>query len=292
MKYVAIIIGVAVLIAGFAFSDYYMTHDEMVHDSRRGDGYRCELLKEHMGVIAQHLKSYYSQNNRYPTNDEGLTVLKDLQEELAKKHSGLPPPMGTYHHPYPERITYYYRINKEEMVPYEDGILSPMLEPFIYENRRGLPENLLVDSPVNRDKNGDYSLKVDDGIYLYSSSSVFYHDRYSEYLSDKTKYTIYAVGFALLALIIGIVLIKARRIIKGILILVSILTGIYIPNMSRGTCYTWTLYPLYERPDMIGLYNSLLEKYRQRGVINDATYQKSKTSIEKINKLIEDRKLY
>ena len=60
----------------------------------------------------------------------------------------------------------------------------------------------------------------------------------------------------------------------------------------HGTCYTGDFFSLYERPDMIGQYSALLEKYHQRGVINDATYQKTKTSIDNLNKLIEARKLY
>jgi len=37
--------------------------------------------------------------------------------------------------------------------------------------------------------------------------------------------------------------------------------------------------------------NFQAEKYHQRGVITDATYQKTKTAMEKVDKLIEDEKI-
>ena len=215
MRYLRNLIAVLILIAGFAFSSYCFNHDEMVHDPRAGDKRRCMILKEQMTTITQHLKSYYTQNNHYPTNDEGLTVLNDLREELAKQQYGLPAPMGIASNP--EYMTHYYRMpHREEMVSFECGILSPLLDPFIYENRRGLAKNLFTDSPLNQDTDGNYSLKVTDGIYLYSSSALFYHNRYLEYRSDKIKYMIYAILSALLTLIIGIGMIKAKWIVKSI----------------------------------------------------------------------------
>jgi hypothetical protein len=52
-----------------------------------------------------------------------------------------------------------------------------------------------------------------------------------------------------------------------------------------------TSFGLHSRPRMIKEYNALLEKYHQRGVINQQTYQKIKTALDDVNKLIEDNKI-
>jgi len=53
----------------------------------------------------------------------------------------------------------------------------------------------------------------------------------------------------------------------------------------------WFIKNTYITRNMIGSRIFRQEKYHQRGVINDATYQKTKTALEKVDKLIEDEKI-
>jgi len=277
--------------------------------SYRGD---FEHINGQLSGISKHLQSYYTQNKRYPDNNEGLMALKDLRERLLKVQNHLPPPIGSLTPTDIKEIQdigFDFIRNKFEMAAFDGGILSSWLEPFIYENRRGLPEDLFTDSPVNQDKGQYYSLKVDDGIYVYSVGAMIKYKSYAELLSEIKMMKILSLAIAIISIILIIVFIrlfiKAKRpakeppkpwvsilrIISGtILALASIFIAL-IPWSVTITCYAMSSFGLHSRPRMIKEYNTLLDKYHQRGVINQQTYQKIKTALDDVNKLIEDNKI-
>lgn len=47
-------------------------------------------------------------------------------------------------------------------------MLSPWLIPYVYENRNGVDPEKFQDSPADSDSGRRYSVRVDDGIYVYS----------------------------------------------------------------------------------------------------------------------------
>lgn len=229
-------------------------------------------VSEHLLTIATHLKAYNAQNDRYPDNNEGLTVLSGLRNEIKVNQ----PKRG-------------------EMYDYNGIILSPWQEPFMYENRRGLPEDKFSDSPVNQDKKQNYSLKVDEGIYVYSLGSMDLYLEYNDFTKKMWRTRIISIGVLIIFIFLFIIskkptaktnTIKAiRTVLSSILFLASVIIGIIPLGVS---CYKMTYFSPYRRPEMIAQYNVLLDKYRQRGVITDATYQKIKQGLADVDKLIKD----
>jgi len=267
--------------------------------------YRGHLrdISEHYQTIAKHLKTYHDKQGRYPDNNEGLTILTDLRKELVDKQTSLPSPMGTYE----DKFNWGYYIPKyAEMVSFDGGILSPWFEPFIYENRNGLDETLFTDSPVNYDKERSYCIEVDKGIYVYSMGAVMYYQKYCLLLKEKQRNEILQVVILIVGPILTLIFIwlfiRAKKVVNkprplwrtlkwvGSVILVLISLGSW-SMVTITTCYVMTSFGLHSRPRMIKEYNALLEKYHQRGVINQQTYQKIKTALDDVNKLIEDNKI-
>jgi len=253
--------------------------------------------------IAKHLKAYRAKNNRYPTNDEGLTVLSELKAQLIEEYEYLPVPMGK--RPKGKGSAYYGSLGG--MCSFEGGILSLWFEPFIYENRNGLPGNLFNDSPVNNDKEGLYSIRVDKGVYVYSVGAISYYQDYVDALAKRTRTRIIVwclpvISFILLIIFIYLFiraknpgnkttkwLVKLLKVVGGILmILISIIIGLRKPEEVTITCYKMaSMFNLERRPEIISQYNNLLDKYNQRGVISQDTYRKIKKALDDVNKTIK-----
>ena len=260
--------------------------------------------------IARHLKAYRAKNNRYPTNDEGLTVLSELKTRLIEEYSYLPVPMGK--RPKGKGSVYYGSLGG--MCSFEGGILSSWFEPFIYENRNGLPENLFSDSPVNNDRWEFYSIRVDDGIYVYSLSAIAYYHDYVNALAKRSRtrlivWCLLAIAFALLNIFIYLFIrlkkpsnsqpaklgFKLIKTIGGIIIILgAVLIGLKKPYTYnyKETAMCYDPVPNFDldlsrRPEIISQYNDLLDKYNQRGVINQVTYQKIKKALDDVNKIIK-----
>ena len=263
-------------------------------------------IQYHFQVIFDQLKAYYEKNKQYPDNNEGLTVLTELRARLIKEQAYLPPPIGSCQ----EDCNGKYGVADEGMVSFDGGILSPWLEPFVYENRRGLEKNIFADSPVNRDKKQYYSIKVDDEIYVYSVGAMMYYHDYARVMAKRNMthiivWSIPVLSFVLLILFIWL-FIKAKRptdklpkwwlkplkVTVGILmLLLSVIIGLKKHEVYEISCYMILSNNFLHRPKMISQYNVLLDKYRQRGVITDATYQKIKQSLGEVDKLIQDGKI-
>jgi hypothetical protein len=258
-------------------------------------------IKKHLQTISAHLQKYNLQNGRYPDNNEGLTVLEDLKKELIGKQKRLLPPMGS-----DDSGAEYYHRDVGEMASFEGGILSPWFEPFMYENRRNLPANMFVDSPANQDEEQNYSIKVDESIYVYSMKAALYSQEYSLLMKEveraRLSQKIIKIAMIILIIIFVYLFIRAKRSVakqvwwvktlkicgSGLVFLTSLIIG---GIETRVTCYIMDIFDLGRHPEMISQYTALLDKYRQRGVITDATYQKIKQSLGEVDKLIEDGKI-
>ncbi|HLD36619.1 MAG TPA: type II secretion system protein GspG [Planctomycetota bacterium] len=236
-------------------------------------------MQKHLATISQGLKSYYAKNNRYPDNNEGLTVLDNI-----RKNPELPD-------------EYEYERRGRDIKVFEAGILSPWLTPFVYENRRGFPPELFQGSPATDDSGQHYSVRVDEGIYVYSLGTRM---TYVEYKWLLVKMWAVRIGILLILVMFIMLFRKAKKPDKQVLIkrilktfggVILILISLLVGPAAMVTCYLMSSFSLHRRPEMIKKYNALLEEYHQRGVINDATYQKTKTALEKVDKLIEDEKI-
>lgn len=253
-------------------------------------------MREHLQTITQELKVYLSRNGKYPDNNEGLAALTEFRAKLAGDRYDLPEPMGKLPKEYNERRSGSSR----EMVAYGAGILSPWFEPFIYENRTGLDEKLFADSPATLDTGRNYSVKVDEGIYIYSAGTMLFYQKYKWLMIE--MWSVQIIFFSLLILFI-VLFAKSKgpdnkslskTPIKGAKAAVKAAGGILLILLSLGvsqinvvTCYVMGSFGLYRRPEMIAEYNKLLEKYYQKGVINQATYDKVKKAMEEVDKVVE-----
>jgi hypothetical protein len=153
---------------------------------------------------------------------------------------------------------------------------------------------------------------VDEGIYVYSTGVMLYYQDYARVMAErKTAHTIVwsipILSFILLV-IFSYLFIRSKRLtdeapkqwlkyiktVIGILLLVfSVIIGMKKHYAYEVSCYMIisNYFNFLRRPEMISQYNTLLDKYRQRGVINDQTYQKIKQSLGEVDKLIEQGKI-
>lgn len=166
---------------------------------------------------------------------------------------------------------------------YDGGVLSPWLIPYIYENRNGFDEVVFADSPVNRDKRGEYSVCIDEGIYVYSVGGEFYaRDREGKLVTAYLP-QIVGLGLVLCALVclVRMVWLYWKSILLGIIALIGgIGSGVVVGGMNHVTCYI--MMPLFSKrdPEMVVQQKELLSKYHGDGVLSDETYEKSLYALE------------
>jgi len=161
------------------------------------------------------------------------------------------------------------------------GVLSPWLLPYVYENRRGLPESAFADSPVNRDPQRRYSVEVDDGIYLSSVGAELYAAEVDELWWADVRLRI--LGWVLIALAaLPVVLLYRSRLAMasaGAALALSATGGAGLGAMSHITCYIMS--ELFSRrdPRMVSRRIALLDRYHAAGILNDASYEKALSAV-------------
>jgi hypothetical protein len=252
-----------------------------------------KTMREHLETISQQLKVYHSRNGKYPDNNEGLAALTEFRTKLSENRYDLPEPMGKLPKEYNEKI----RSGSRDMAAYGEGILSPWLEPFIYENRTGLDAKLFADSPATLDTGRNYSAKVDEGVYIYSAGTMLFYREYKWLLIEMWSVRII---FCLLLILFIVLFARTKpkttgkppvwqQVIKGVGGTILILASLFVSQATMVTCYIMNSFGLYRRPEMMAEYNKLLEKYYQKGVINQATYDKVKKAMDEVNKVVEKK---
>ena len=162
-------------------------------------------------------------------------------------------------------------------------VLTPWLTPFGYENRNGHPTRAFDDSPVNRDAKGQYSARVDDGVYVYCFGGAYLTQEPTNRWWRRNWGLLLGGAFlsASIALLTIVVVLMPRRIIVvgmvGAILVLSAMLGYSAgpPNPYRGTYCP--VYDLFSRryPQMVAQQRELLDKYRAAGVISDATHSKA-----------------
>lgn len=225
----------------------------------------------HLQAIAQHLRKYQEKTEHYPTNDQGLLAVESLVRDCSKE------PL----HAYSSKI-YYLRASK-------NGIITVWGEPFIYENRRGLPSSAFADSKATGDKGQSYSVMVDSGIYVWSLAAEQKHQEYLVWTRNLKLMRIAVVAVSLMILLVYINLTwraKGRRFWRtsGIvtaetLLSVFVFGFLVFPTFVRS-CYQIAVTRL-RTPELTKDYITLITKYHDRGVIGDKAYEKIIKTIEK-----------
>ena len=152
------------------------------------------------------------------------------------------------------------------------GILSPSLVPYGYENRRGRPESDFAGSPIPTDTAGRYSLRVDDGVYLYSADGeLIARELDAQRAGARTTRWVGAGLLALAAVLIVLALRQRRFVATAVAAGAAVALGLAARQVLVA-CYkpsvAFTGHPLAAARQ-----RELAEQYHRAGVFTDATYR-------------------
>ena len=273
-----------------------------------------KVVQDQLAELSDRLRSYKARHGRYPTNDEHLGVLDDFQlrfplpvrpvADERRNPSGIRW-MGDWF--CQDRLALLLRqtvgrplarqeeaeslglkadvpgieiaIGKRDTIlVFRDGLAcSPWGIPYMYENRTGLAASAFADSPATH-PDGRYSLKVDDGIYLWCISAKGLAGELA--VLDARKSIRQVAGWVMIALFVAGLLWLTFRIYSGLgcagwlAMLISLPVGAAVSGIGP-MCYS--MIPFFSRrdPATIAAQQQLLAKYRDAGVITDATYQRA-----------------
>lgn len=242
-------------------------------------------IREQLDILKVQLHKHKEKYGNYPSNDEGLLALDEIKPIYAEELRMLR---------YSKNCTYLIplRPNYHEMIVSEAGVMSPWRVPFVYENRRGLDESLFEDSLANEDIERNYSVQIDDDVYIYSVGGMIFYHEYKSLIFQMFLGRFAAPFLALIFLILYIRETRKQKTEKKIshffrhFIFVLANLGIWTVFFSQAiiSCYIVDSLRLHRRADFIKTYNALLEKYRERGVIKGETYDKIKTAVDRDSK--------
>jgi hypothetical protein len=174
------------------------------------DGYRSEIerfdiafkaMRNDRKEMKERLLEFKTKNNRYPTNDEGLSVVARSEGELTTVPGFL-----------------NYREDPLHSRQYEGRIVDIVEAPYIYENRIGLSQSAFEQSPVKNDPKEYYSTTIDDNVYIYSVGALALYESYlyrtksSPMISFYVKIAIFCFIETLLLFLFAFFSIKARSV--------------------------------------------------------------------------------
>lgn len=167
----------------------------------------------------------------------------------------------------------------------QGGALTPWLVPYLYENRVGLPASAFGDSPCNRDSRRRFSVRVDDGVFVYTTGGQLFASEY-----DASWWEYYGPRMAGAAMLLAAAFCVALlwrawrwRAVYGIIAIVA--------SAFAGVMATYTFPPTRQRmsahfawrdPQMVVRQLELLEKYRDRGVISEEAFRKAAAYLDNL----------
>lgn len=264
MRYLFLILALIVFWIGFG----YLSDWERKEIGIRRTKARLDITRHQLNHISKHLRDHYEETGRYPSNYQGLQAVDGLAEFWQGQ----------------VRLYDYRRFSTTQNVE----ISSLWGEPFIYENHRGIDAGAFADSGAMIDFKRAYSIKVDEGIYVWSVAA---QQNHHEYLAGLRVVLAWAGLLVLLCVVLfGFYVVwtirsvgsgytgwrRARRILwslcgGGAISLLVCLVA--FPLASGGTCYAWSL-TRRRTPELTRDYLSVMEKYHERGVISDNAYRK------------------
>lgn len=230
--------------------------------------HRLEITRKQMDAMAGYLRDYSKEHGHYPSNDEGLPAVQNLVQACR-----------AHEHDY-ESDLFLCRLGSS-------GILSRWGDPFIYENRKGIDDAKFEDSGATLDRHREYSVRVDDGVYIWSLGA---RRAYGEFCYWRPR--MYGAIGMVAAIVLGLVALFARssvishcrktgireRWCDGIMpalggLLLSLVLPFFASPMFMATCYVMSA--VSNRDEKLTReYKAVLAKYHQRGVISDSAHSK------------------
>ena len=268
--------GVVIILAlGFQGSSLALPEDD-----DRSLGWRrwhLQAVKLQLVELADRLRSYKARHGRYPTNEEHMSVLDDFDIRFAAPEDPYGRPTrstGGLGMPWHNmgRATRMLRstardslVDQQEMaimlgltsdIPgteivvgkreavlmFRDGLVcSPWGIPYVYENGADQPSGVYGASPAKFDSRGRYSVKVDDGVYIWSVGGQSMAQELS--VMEWQRLTPRLVGGVLMTLALVIAVwwtvkrYRGARAIGWVALLVAVLGGAVGHTLSYATCY-------------------------------------------------------
>jgi|GEM_PF-3525352 len=231
--------------------------------------------------IKQFLKTYRNSNGSYPKMNEGLLAVKPLVDACGRG-------------PGPLR-----RARADS-----SGIITPFGEPFIYENRSGFDPTKFSDSGANFDRRGVYSVKVDNNIFVWSVGSKKAFESAANWKRIRAAVVILTIILAasLLTFYTRFALkslkpepsstINLRRTASLIIIDSAVILVVTLASMP----FVEREYPLMQNPDAELSqtirarrdYVDIIAAYRDRKILDDATYNRMISTLISNEKRIAD----
>ncbi len=164
--------------------------------------------------------------------------------------------------------------NENIFLMYRNEILDYWYLPFGYENRCHTDITKFANSPVNRDSTERYSVRADDGVYVYSVLAEGFARE-----MDRHGWKIFVplvLGLGIMAYAItSLAMQKSKKaIIAGITGIAAVMAGIFAYlYLFSGFCYD--RFPFTERPvEKLQEYRTLLSEYQQNSVLTEMRAKK------------------
>lgn len=259
MRYLALATGLVLLLLGvYGFDKPPGILD--IRGPRMGFG----ETERHLQEVASLLREYERANGHYPSNSEGLFPIAEM----------VWPPGDPAR---PRLMPIHITTLEADGSP---ALVSIWGEPLIYENRRGLPEGRFAGSMVDRKRDREYSVRVDDGIYVWCLAAGELDGIYQQRLRLRPLVRALMIGGGLLLILVYLFAIGRsvkrtqdngafRSVLVGLGI--SALVYSFTMPMFATTCYKMRI---IHPPNLPADYKALITRYRDQGVISDAAYHK------------------
>ncbi|MHC4661669.1 MAG: hypothetical protein ACYS8W_08260 [Planctomycetota bacterium] len=280
-----------------------ITDPDLEYDKEYCDEY-FKVYRAELAAVKKFLLQYKAKYGDFPTNNEGLNTEKLYKIILSDPAAIQPGNTGGIKY---ENLQAYGAYNVKnprgtfsKAILADSGLLSVRYVPYIYENRRCTERAKFTRSVVDDDPDNFYSIKVADGIYVWSIGAYMRYSAINVLVLEKnTAILLTAGGLVILALIFFTLYIyryrtenrkKPKSIPLTVLksaIGISAIAGASFLGVLRPTYFSCYMRAAlgpdysYRIAEMLTKYQQILEKYREKGIIKQEVYDKLKAAMEK-----------
>lgn len=168
------------------------------------------------------------------------------------------------------------------------------LMPYLYENRIGLEPSAFEGSVINKDVSQNYSMRVDDGIYVYSIAAMNEAQTCNQFESDIARRKIYILLIIFSSILIVVVILRKWLSVDGYVILkwivfiiiINALLVFFLVSAKRkeplkdNYIYANVSRIYVRTPELVNQQKEMLDLYRKNNVITQEAYDKQIAALE------------
>jgi hypothetical protein len=228
-----------------------------------------------LAEVGSRLRAWHEAHGRWPTNDEGLSVVADAGVRVF-------PPFEDRREEAQAMLTRLDAFFDPVLMRSDAGPMSPKFVPYLYENRRDAPPGTFAGSPVDGDAERAWSLAVDDGVYVLS---VELKQSLEKRAAEDRRYLLVVLATLGPTILFGVLFAlskppAARR--RGAVVLqraggALVFLAALIPfsfHTTSSACYAPNRFIGRRRAPLAEECRRILTGYRDRGAIRPETYQR------------------